>query len=494
MITVGKRRELFAGAALSSFLRPTRLALLVSFSFLLSACLFDSGGSTTATTGNIPPVVADVSGTVAEDTPQTVTLLGADADGNALTYSVVTAPQHGVVTVSGGQATYSPAANYNGPDSFTYKANDGTVDSATATVSITVTPVNDAPTANAGAPQTVNEGVAGVTLAGSGSDVDGDTLSYSWAQTGGTPSVTLAGANTFTATFSAPTVTTDTTLTFTLTVSDGHGRMANATTSVAVRNVTIDPAPMNRLNDTGITTCGDYAFGHAAPNNSNSDVNCSLTTDTDHDPVPPTNRIDGAGNQTGQDGHLGWDVTANDDSDGHAGFSFTKISSSGVALPASATEWSCVKDNVTGLIWEVKTDGGGLHDKDWTYTWYDTNAATNGGGNGTANGGSCGSPATSQCDTSGYVTAVNTAGWCGVTSGWRMPSVTELKSISDLSRNAPSIDAAYFPNTAADLYWSGTPYADDASSAWYVDFYYYGYIHWDNRVNVHHVRLVRSGQ
>lgn len=70
----------------------------------------------------------------------------------------------------------------------------------------------------------------------------------------------------------------------------------------------------------------------------------------------------------------GLSVNNNDDSDGHAGFSFTKLDANGNELLANATDWSCVKDNVTGLIWEVKQGGNGtvgdegLHDADDTYT------------------------------------------------------------------------------------------------------------------------------
>src|SRR5262249_53226664 len=70
-----------------------------------------------------------------------------DVDGDPLTAILVTGPAHGTLTLStNGSFTYTPALNYNGPDSFTYKANDGQADSpSNATVSITVTPVNDPP-------------------------------------------------------------------------------------------------------------------------------------------------------------------------------------------------------------------------------------------------------------------------------------------------------------------------------------------------------------
>ena len=68
-------------------------------------------------------------------------------EGSRLTYAIVTGPAHGTLTGTAPNLTYTPAANYNGPDSFTFKANDGSADSNVATVSITVTPVNDAPVA-----------------------------------------------------------------------------------------------------------------------------------------------------------------------------------------------------------------------------------------------------------------------------------------------------------------------------------------------------------
>ena len=53
--------------------------------------------------------------------------------------------------------------------------------------------------------------------------------------------------------------------------------------------------------------------------------------------------------------------------------SYTKLDAQGNDLDDSAASWTMVRDNVTGLIWEVKTDDGSVHDKDNTYTWYDSN-------------------------------------------------------------------------------------------------------------------------
>jgi VCBS repeat-containing protein len=102
---------------------------------------------------NDVPVAANDSYTTNEDTALTISAPGVltndtDADGNSLTASVVTGPGHGALSLNGnGSFTYTPAADYNGTDTFTYKVNDGTADSNTATVTMTINPVNDAPVA-----------------------------------------------------------------------------------------------------------------------------------------------------------------------------------------------------------------------------------------------------------------------------------------------------------------------------------------------------------
>src|SRR5207244_3789403 len=104
--------------------------------------------SITVTAVNDAPVANAQAVTRAEDTAKAITLTASDVDGDTLTYSIVSGPSHGSLSGAAPNVTYTPAANYNGPDSFTFKANDGTADSAAATVSITVTAVNDAPVAN----------------------------------------------------------------------------------------------------------------------------------------------------------------------------------------------------------------------------------------------------------------------------------------------------------------------------------------------------------
>jgi ELWxxDGT repeat protein len=129
----------------------------------------DAPGTATATatsTANVappnaPPIAQPGSASGNEDTPITAQAAATDVDNTQaqLTYSLVGAnggALHGTVSMdTHGAFTYSPATNYNGPDSFSFKANDGTSDSNTATESITINAVNDAPAfANFGAAHT----------------------------------------------------------------------------------------------------------------------------------------------------------------------------------------------------------------------------------------------------------------------------------------------------------------------------------------------------
>jgi hypothetical protein len=122
------------------------------------------------------PVAAGQAVTTPEDTAVDITLTASDADGDALTFSIVDGPVHGVLTGAPPAVTYTPAANYSGPDSFTFKANDGTVDGNTAMVDIIVTPVNDAPLAADQPVSTAEDTAIGITL--TATDVDGDPLAY----------------------------------------------------------------------------------------------------------------------------------------------------------------------------------------------------------------------------------------------------------------------------------------------------------------------------
>ena len=77
-----------------------------------------------------------------------------------------------------------------------------------------------------------------------------------------------------------------------------------------------------------------------------------------------------------------------------------------------------------------------------------------------------------------------------IQTGWRLPNVRELSSITDKSLINPAIDVTAFPVTPANLFWTASPYAGIAAYAWYVSFLD-GYIYSISRNSSHHVRLVR---
>jgi VCBS repeat-containing protein len=133
------------------------------YTLVASASGLSSATSAAFDIHNNTPTAAAASDTTLEDSALVVAapgvLAGATSPaGNPLTAKLVTGPSHGTLVLNAdGSFTYTPSANYNGADSFTYKVTDGTFTSAAATVSLTITPVNDAPSYTAGSNQTVLE-------------------------------------------------------------------------------------------------------------------------------------------------------------------------------------------------------------------------------------------------------------------------------------------------------------------------------------------------
>ncbi len=258
------------------------------------------------------------------------------------------------------------------------------------------------------------------------------------------------------------------------------------------------------LNDTGVTLCAD---GTAM------ELPCTAAT------VLP-----------GQDAFYGRDtLTADEKEDmvgasginlrtkkinglGFNGFDFTKISNNGGELPpdtkqlgSGSNDWACTRDNVTGLVWEVKTESG-LRNQNHTYSWFKTGVTYDNTGTsykpkatdslGVASGsfaskGVC--ETAGRCDTEKFVQDVNatTPKLCGF-GDWRMPTVHELQGILDLGRMRPAIDLDYFPNTPdVTTWWSGTP--SPWVNAWFVSFSAGG-AYLDAFSNGKPVRLVRGVQ
>ena len=214
------------------------------------------------------------------------------------------------------------------------------------------------------------------------------------------------------------------------------------------------------LNDTGITFAGNYPSGTNADcsSNINSPQDCNVGRDAE--------ALAGTLSKIGA---------------GEAGFDFSKLDSSGNPLAiqnvawssngseSAGSQWACVRDNLTGLIWEVKTDVGdssntaNIHHKDNTYQWGDNNWQSLVDGSNAGNG------------------------LCGF-SDWRVPTADELASILLIGSN-PSIDTHYFANTVSYQYWTSTAYASGFARVVYFDDSDFVY---ETRGNLYRVRLVRS--
>jgi len=217
-----------------------------SFTYQANDGQLDSAVSTVAITVNPindTPVADSKSATTAEDQAVAVALTGSDVDGDTLSFSVVTAPAHGAFA----NGIYTPAANYFGSDSFTYKANDGQLNSAVATVSITVTTVNDAPVANGQSVSIAYNTSVNIVL--TGSDVEGSTLTFTTLSSPANGTLTGTGANrTFT-----PNVGWSGTTSFTFKVNDGALDSATATVTITVAAPTGIPAAPGALTATAVS-------------------------------------------------------------------------------------------------------------------------------------------------------------------------------------------------------------------------------------------------
>lgn len=238
------------------------------------------------------------------------------------------------------------------------------------------------------------------------------------------------------------------------------------------------------LNDTGQSACYDAA---------DTLVACNATVAGD------------AGVNPRQDARYGRDAAAVNGKlakvgAGAAGFDFTKIANDGNSLAASAmlgdsaADWACTKDNVTGLVWEVKTDTG-LRGRAHTYTWYST-AANNGGNVGALGTNTCADTLSgygNQCNTQNFVLAVNARSLCGA-QDWRLPTHRELLGIVNSGATNPAIDNTHFPNTMPDWHWTSSTYAPYPAAAWLVLFYYGGAYADVKAYDYVFVRLVRGGQ
>lgn len=226
------------------------------------------------------------------------------------------------------------------------------------------------------------------------------------------------------------------------------------------------------LNDTGVTV--------AEPTSSNNSEDC-------------VTNILGQ-----QDCHYGRDKTDNDNNNGVAGFDFIKLDTDGKPLTADATNWVCVLDKTTGLIWEVKD----YYNKNTVYTHYDerfggdndlSDNANDGGDDGVWAGPSRYSSTTS------YINNANNQAICGL-KDWRLPTREELRSLvyygqktKDSNGHRILIDLDYFPHTQANDYWTSTPVSGNHRNNWVI-YFGNGMSTERSKENKRRVRLVYGNQ
>lgn len=256
------------------------------------------------------------------------------------------------------------------------------------------------------------------------------------------------------------------------------GASSDTTTSVAIDDVVLEvqekqppPDPPGPLN---ADACELFRGGFEARRGVGTIPRCALGQIGDTGITACTGSADescGVPGLPGQDAEFGRDAEAvlgvlEKLDSGPAGFDFTKIGANGEILPASATEWVCVADNHSGLMWEVHVDDpGDLRHFMHTWSWLESDGETDGGMAGTADGGTC---AGAPCDTEGKEQAINDLALCG-SGNWRLPTRKELASLVHAGASDPAIATSHFPLTDGD-YWSATPMAAGPASAWRVQF------------------------
>ncbi|MBC7712991.1 MAG: tandem-95 repeat protein [Rhizobacter sp.] len=245
-----------------------------SFMYLDALSLISLDPQTTPT--NVAPAVvgSQVVGGV-EDTALTFNVgAGTDSNGDALTYTKLTNPSSGTLTCDGGASrtcVYTPVANFNGTVSFTYKANDGALDSNIGTVAINVAAVNDAPVL----PTTAQSFSTGVNTAvnftlNSATDIDSSTLGYFVSTKPATGTLSCTG----TACTYTPATGYSGTTSFTYVANDGALDSNAATVSISVLSVS-NNAPV----------IGSAVQSYLVPYNTAVSLNLLAATDANNDPL-----------------------------------------------------------------------------------------------------------------------------------------------------------------------------------------------------------------
>jgi len=296
-----------------------------------------NGGTDTATvTVEVTPVNdAPVANTdnvdTNEDTPVVIDVLANDddVDGDTLTIDSVTDGSHGTVVIENGQVKYTPDADFNGNDSFTYTITDGNGETSTGTVNVTVNPVNDAPLAEDDTVTTDEDTPITIDVLSNDDDVDGDALTITSVSNpaSGTAQI-VNGQIKYT-----PNNNFNGTDTFTYTVSDGNGGTDTATVTVNVDSLNDAPVALDDV----VATYEDTVVA----------INVLINdTDADSDVLTITDVTDGAnGTVVIENDQVKY--TPNADFNGVDTFTYTISDGNGGTATATVTVHVCpVADNL----------------------------------------------------------------------------------------------------------------------------------------------------
>ena len=203
------------------------------------------------------PVAADDTAETAEDEPVAIDVLAndSDPDGDSLRIVAVAAPAHGTATLAEGGVRYEPSSNYHGSDEFRYTVADPGGLSATATVTLTVTPVNDPPDAEDDEAETLEDEPLVIDVLANDTDVDGDPLRIvsATAPAHGTATARAGGVR------YAPALNYHGQDSFDYTISDPGGLTDTATVTVTVLPVNDAPEAVGAIPDQPLEEGGEAA-------------------------------------------------------------------------------------------------------------------------------------------------------------------------------------------------------------------------------------------
>jgi Ca2+-binding RTX toxin-like protein len=213
-----------------------------SFDGLGSHAVSLGGGGSSTARGAEAPTPADDSASTDEDEPLSIDVLAndTDPDGDALTVTSASDPEHGQATVEAdGSVTYAPEPDYAGGDSFAYTVADSQGNTASATVTIVVNPVEDDPDLEDDAAATQEDVPVVIDVLANDEDVDGDTLVVTAVGQPDHGIASLSGNGT--AVLYSPAPDTNGTDTFEVTVSDGQGGSDTSLVTITIASVNDPP-------------------------------------------------------------------------------------------------------------------------------------------------------------------------------------------------------------------------------------------------------------